>query len=288
MSTHEPPTGPEPQDPDQPVPPPPPSYGSTYPPPPGDGPGGGSGGYPPPPGAGGGYGGYGSGGYPPPPPGGSGYVQPFSATDAIGYGWAKFGSNAGQWLLAGLAIVVVSIVFGILSWLVQPDDLADGNPAAALNLGGAAVNLISTLVGYLITAFVYRGALDETEGRRFTLAGTFERVPIGNAILTSLLVSIGVTVGLLLCVVPGIVFAFLSYFALLFVVDRNESPVQAIKSSISLVSANVGSSLLLALLSILILIVGFCLCFVGLFVAYPVVTIATAYAYRKFQNQPVL
>ncbi|MBC9225404.1 hypothetical protein GL325_03620 [Aeromicrobium sp. 636] len=285
MSTHEPPTGPEPQDPDQPVPPPPPSYGSTYPPPPGDGPGAGSGGYPPPPGAGGGYG---SGGYPPPPPSGPGYVQPFSATDAIGYGFTKFGSNAGQWLLAGLAIVLVSMAFSVLSWIVQPDDLSDSNPFAALNLGGAVVNLLSTLVGYLITAYVYRGALDETEGRRFTISGIFERVPVGNAILTSLLVSIGVTIGLLLCVVPGIVFAFLSYFALLFVVDRNESPIQAIKSSISLISANVGSSLLLALLSILILIVGICLCFVGLFVAYPVTAIATAYAYKKFQNQPVL
>ncbi|MCL3836788.1 hypothetical protein [Aeromicrobium duanguangcaii] len=283
MSTNEPPTGPEPQDPDQPVPPPP--YGSTsYPPPPQDPPGG-SGGYPPPPGQ---FGGYGSGGYPPPPPGGPGYVQPFSAPDAISYGFNKFGANAGQWLLAGLAIVAVSIVFSILSWIVQPDDLSDSNPFAALNFGGAVVNLLSTLVGYLITAYVYRGALDETEGRRFTLSGLFERVPVGNAILTSLLVSIGVTIGLFLCIVPGIIFAFLSYFALLFVVDRNESPVEAIKSSISLISANVGSSLVLALLSILILIVGTCLCFIGLFVAYPVVAIATAYAYKRFQNQPVL
>src|SRR5690606_26284498 len=117
MTTNEPPVGPDPQEPQEPQgpaapPPSPPGWGgSTYPPPPGD------------PGGGGGWGGdSGSGGYPPPPPpgGDSGFVPPFSAADAIGYGWTKFTQNLGQWLLAGLAIVVVSLVFGGLSWAVQP------------------------------------------------------------------------------------------------------------------------------------------------------------------------
>ena len=38
----------------------------------------------------------------------------------------------------------------------------------------------------------------------------------------------------------------------------------------------------------LILVVGLCLCFVGLFVAVPVTTIATAYGYLRFQDRPVL
>ena len=63
--------------------------------------------------------------------------------------------------------------------------------------------------------------------------------------------------------------------------------VDAITSSVKLVSANLGQALLLALLSFVIVLIGACLCGVGLLVAYPVVTIATAYAYKKFRNQPV-
>lgn len=286
MSTNEPPTGPDPDEPQSPAPPPPPSYGSTsYPPPPGEG----AGGYPPPPGSGGyGSGGYGSGGYPPPPPSDPGYVQPFSPTDAIAYGWQKFSANAGQWLIAGLAIFAVSVLFGILSWILQPSvEAGDTNPFAAFSLGSVLVNLLSTVVGYVVTGFIYRGALDETEGRAFSLPDTFSRVPIGSVILTALLVSIGVTIGTFLCILPGLIFAFLSYFALLFVVDQNQSPVDAITSSVKLIMANLGQSLLLALLSGVILLVGFCLCGVGLLVAYPVVTIASTYAYKKFQNHPV-
>lgn len=277
MTTNEPPVGPdpqEPQDPQDPTPPPPPSWGaSSYPPPPG--------------GSGGGYG-SGAGYPPPPPPGDGGFVPPFSAPDAIGYGWSRFTANLGQWLLAGLAIVLVSIAFSGLSWLAQPDISAnETNPFAGFSIAGSIVNLASTIVGYIITGVLYRGALDECEGRTFSIGDTLSRVPIVPVVLTSLLVGIGVTIGLLLCIVPGIVFAFLTYFALMFVVDRGESPVQAIKSSISLVSSNLGNALLLALLSFLIVLVGFCLCCVGLFVAYPVVTIAAAYAYKRFQDQPV-
>lgn len=280
MSTNEPPLGPDPERPDGPVPPPPPqpppSDGPAYPPPAG-------GGYPPPPSGDGGY-----GGYPPPPPSDPGYAAPFSPTDAIAYGWQRFTANAGQWIIAGLAIFAVSVIFGLMSFAVQPSlDAGETNPFAGFSLGSIAVNLASTIVSYIITAFIYRGALDETEGRRFSLGDTIARVPVGPVVITSLLVSIGVTVGLVLCILPGVIFAFLTYFALLFVVDQDQSPIDAITSSIKLVTANLGQALLLALLCFVIVLIGACLCGLGLLVAYPVVTIASAYAYKRFQNQPV-
>lgn len=297
MSTNEPPLGPDPERPDGPVPPPPPSPppsdGPTAPPPPGDAPGYGGSAYPPPP-PGGGYpppppgGGGDYGGYPPPPPSDPGYAAPFSPTDAIAYGWQRFMANAGQWIIAGLAIFAVSVIFGLMSFIAQPSlDAGETNPFAGFSLGSLAVNLASTIVSYIVTAFIYRGALDETEGRRFSLGDTIARVPVGPVIITSLLISIGLTIGLVLCILPGIIFAFLTYFALLFVVDQGQSPIDAITSSIKLVSANLGQALLLALLCFVIVLVGFCLCGLGLLVAYPVVSIATAYAYKKFQNQPV-
>ena len=61
----------------------------------------------------------------------------------------------------------------------------------------------------------------------------------------------------------------------------------AIKSSFSFTSGNVGALLLLALLSFLCFVAGALACLVGLLVAYPVVTVAAAYTYRRLQCQPV-
>ena len=63
--------------------------------------------------------------------------------------------------------------------------------------------------------------------------------------------------------------------------------MKAISDSVKLVSSNVGDSLLLALLSILVLIAGAIALLVGLIVAYPVTALAAAYAYRTFRGQPV-
>ncbi len=277
MSTNEPPVVPDPIEPTPPEqtpasstpppPPPPPSYGSY---------GADQGGSIPP---------------PPPPPAGGGYAggpAPFSPTDAIGYGWKKFKDNAGQWVIAGLAVFAVMVLFGVLSWVVQPDiGAGETNPFAGFNISTSLVNILSTLVGFVISGVLYRGALDETEGRKFNLGETISRVPLGPVVLTSLLLSVGTTIGLVLCILPGLIFSFLSYFSLLFVVDKNQDPITAIKSSITLISANIGPALLLALLLILIIIAGACLCGLGLLVAYPVSAIAATYAYKVLQNEPV-
>jgi uncharacterized membrane protein len=107
-------------------------------------------------------------------------------------------------------------------------------------------------------------------------------------LIAAVLVSVLVTIGFILLVIPGIVVLFLTYFTTLFVVDDDaESPVQAITDSVKLIGNNVGDSLLLALLNILVLIAGAIALLVGLIVAYPVTALATAYAYRKFRGQPV-
>ena len=69
--------------------------------------------------------------------------------------------------------------------------------------------------------------------------------------------------------------------------ERGLSPIQALSASFELVKANLGQSLLLAVLAVLILIVGACLCLIGLLAAYPIVALATAYAYKRFHDLPV-
>ena len=246
------------------------------------------GGYPPPP----------TGNYPPPTPG----PHPFSVGNAFSYGWAKFKDNVGPMVVAALLLLAVTIVVQIVGSVITSAvggnnfDLAQdstggmmfgGDASAAGQLTSLLMNLIITVVGYVVSAGIIRGALDITEGRKFDIAHAFGQLDYGKVILTSLLVGVLTMIGLVLFILPGILVAFFTTFALYFVVDNGTTPMESVKASFALVKDHFGDVLVLFLASIAAVIVGVLACLVGLLVAIPVVTITWAYAYKTLQGQPV-
>ncbi|MDI9916253.1 hypothetical protein [Rhodococcus sp. IEGM 1379] len=271
----QPPAGPPPGN----YPPPPGNYpppGGNYPPPQGNYPPPGGnppppGNYPPP------------GGYPPPPQGGNfppppannygaGFGPQLSVGAALTYGWERFKNNALVWIGVTLAAVVISgliqLVFGSAS---SPGEIS------ALALIGS---LVSAIVGFLIQAAFIRGALHEVDGNKPVFGSFVQLTNVGAIVLASVIISIASGIGLVLCVIPGLVVIFLTYYTLTFVVDQNQDAISGIKSSFALTSKNVGPLLLLALALIGINIVGAILLLVGLLVTLPISLIASTYAYR--------
>ena len=292
-------TGPEPTNASEPPPaaaqpPPPPPPGGSYPPPPqgaGQPPPPPPGAYPPPQG-----GAYPPGAYPPPPPGGSypppppgPYYQagqvasraPFSATDAIGYGWRGFTQNIGPLVVIGLILVLTSIA---TNWLSR------GFDNWLLSLAGSALALFISLV---IGLGLIRAALAIVDGRRPSVEELLSTRDIGPYFVASIIVAVIVTVGLLLCVLPGLIAGFALQFYGYAIIDHKvdavatapqSSPTGAIRASTQVVSANVGPLILLALLCFVLNIIGAILCGIGLLVTLPVTAIAVAYAWRYFSG----
>lgn len=257
MTTNEPPA-----DNPESTPPQPPVYGTT---PPGD--------VPPPP--------------PPPTYGAAGGIDPggptpFSAADAISYGWNKFKDNPVNWVVAILVIFIVSGVLQFVTTSVQPTS-SEFN----FSLLSMLLTFVSALVSYVLSAVVVRGALDEVDAKKFSFGDALGRIDIPAVLITSILLSVGTTIGIILCVIPGLVFAFLSWYSLYFVLDDGASPVQAISASIKLVTSRFADAFLVFVFCVAVLIVGLILCGVGLLAAYPITAIAAAYAFRKFQDKPV-
>lgn len=256
-----------------------PTYGSVQPPP--ETPGGdSSGSVPPPP--------------PPPPPAPPSHgPQAFSAPDAIGWGWRKFTQNIGPVLVGVLVSFAAFAVVGILSALLgaqvqftaSPTDPMSMKPAGPADI---VAQIIGWVVGSVVTAGWARAALDVADGETFDIIGAFKRIPVVNVLIAALLVGVATVVGLFLLVIPGLIVIFLTYFTTYALVDKPDvSPIDAIKASVELVRNNVGQSLLLALLTFLTIVAGFCLLCIGLVVAYPVTIFAAANAYRSFNGQPV-
>jgi uncharacterized membrane protein len=256
------------------TPPPTPPYGGGYGTPP-----------PSPPS----YGGYGA-----PPTG----PQPYDVIAAVKYGWKKFTENVGAFLVIGLlAILIPGVLSSLGSLGSSASDTVIENPGVSdlvkITVGGGSgfvgflANLAAQVASLVMTAALVRGALDVTEGRKASVGAMFSRWSFLTILVLSLLVGLATTVGLIMCILPGIAVLFFTYFSTYFVVDEGQGVIDAIKSSLRFTADNAGNLLLLLLLTILICILGLCACFVGLLVAVPVTTIAAAYTFKVLLGQPV-
>lgn len=271
--------------------PPPPPFGNEPPQPP-QPPGGGYGGPPQPPG--GGYGGAPMG------------AQPWDVGTAVSWSWAKFQQNMGQMIIASLAIFIGAIVilgigmfliFGVLAASTECgyDEFGVYTCESSGGLGtiGSLVLMALTFGVFFIYAQVVgagliRASLGVTEGRPFQTSEVFRFTNLGPVIITALIIGAGIMVGYVLCIIPAIIFGFLTQYALYFLIDKNLSPVDSIKASINLVKDNLGPTIIWYLVAALIILVGELLCFVGLLAAIPVVLVGTAYTYKKLTGQAVV
>lgn len=268
-------------------PPPPPGYpppGSGYPPPAAPP---GYGGYPPPP------------GYPPPGPGypPPGYPPPgafggpagggFDIGDALSWSLNKFGKNAAALMvpLLGYAVLIAVVA---APWLLamlgtesvdSSDDLTSGQ-FVTFALGYVAV----LLAAMFVQAAYLSGCLDIADGRPVGVGTFFRPRNFGAALLTALLVGLLVAVGSMLFVVPGLIIAFLTQFAIAAAIDRSLSPIAALRASFTTCQTNIVGALLSWLAQVVVLLAGELVCGVGLFVAFPLAVLIQTYTYRRLSG----
>jgi uncharacterized membrane protein len=272
---------------------PPPGYGPPPPPPPGPPPGYG----PPPP------------GYPPQPgyggqPGGQPTPQ-FNVGDAVSWSWNKFSQNAAALIVPVLGYGVVLTVLGLVGGLL-PMAFGEstnttytdsyGNTVSGVGVTYSAASFAVMIIGYVLLfvvaiymhAGLLSGCLDIADGKPVTIGTFFKPRNLGAVFLTALLVAVGTWIGLIACIVPGIIFGFLAIFAIPFVVDRSLSPIESVKASIATVRSNVGGALLSWLVQIAAILVGEFLCLVGLLVGFPIALLILTYTYRKLSGGQVV
>lgn len=250
------------------APPPPPPYGQpsygppTSPPPP---PPYGQPAYGPPPGA-----------YPPVAPGQS---QPFVATDAVAYGWNAFKNNAGPLVVISLVILVVSAISSSLQTSARDHFFTS-----------TALSLVGALVSMILTMGLIRAALMIVDGRTPSVNDIFRTDDLGVYIVAAILSWLITIVGFILCILPGLIAAFLLSLFGYAIIDHYESgarvalptAVGSLRTSYEIVSRNVGSFIVLLLLLFVVNLVGLALCGLGVLVSMPVSAVAMAYAWRQF------
>jgi uncharacterized membrane protein len=197
-------------------------------------------------------------------------------------GWSYSNGWQGLWkyflelFLISIVLFLFSLPSGGLEWV------ADRSTSGA---GAAFLWLFSIAYGVLLLAPIKYGAafafLKAAQGKKLDVKDMFEVFQnYANAVLANILVYFIVAIGLILLIVPGIVFACKLAFVPYLVVERRMHAVEAVKESWRMTNGHALTVFLIGLLAIPIAMAGI-LCFiVGIIPAVMWIRVAFASLYH--------
>jgi uncharacterized membrane protein len=200
----------------------------------------------------------------------------FTSGEAIKFGWGKMKKHF--WFFVGLLIItclIQTVPTGIANIFKQKVFI---------------LYLFLIVAAWIIQVIVKMGVikiiLDIIDKDEASLKALFSRTDLlGRFILGSILYGLIVFAGLILLIVPGIIWAIKYQFFSYLIVDKNLGPLEAIKKSGEITSGNKGKLFWLGILFLLINLAGAICLLIGLLATIPTTMVALAYVYRKLMGE---
>lgn len=200
----------------------------------------------------------------------------FSKGEAIKFG---FQTAKGNIIFFIGIFVIITLVFAVTTLL---QNIPNFNQNAATFLIG---NILVWVLNVIIDMGIIRIALKFVDLEKPSFSDLFQGSFLINYVLASIISGVIIVIGLILFIIPGIIFAFRLQFAKYLVIDKEMGPVDAIQKSWNITRGITWNLFLFSLLIILINILGFIALLVGLFITIPLTMIANAFVYRKLLSQ---
>jgi hypothetical protein len=216
---------------------------------------------------------------PPPEPGGWQSSSPanFALGDALSYGWNAYWKNVGPMLLIAVVVFAIQIAFSAI-----------GNATDSVAVQ-VIFQLIGTLVSLLITLGWLRVSLEVTNGVKPELGDVFKANGYGPFILASILFYIGVVIGFILLIIPGIIFIATFGFYGFVIAQRgdNVGVLESLQRSHEITRGHRWQLFGMAIVLFLVNLVGLLACIVGVVFTAGITLIAWAYLYRALSGERV-
>ena len=200
-------------------------------------------------------------------------VKSFSKKEAIKLGWEMTKKNL-------LFLIGITFVMGLIQF--APDIL--GQYTKEQDMLSGLIEIASYIVSIGVTLGSIKIYLNLVDGKKVEFADLFSLFKlnlIGRYFIASVIYGIAVVLGLFLLILPGIYIAIKYLFFAYFLVDKEMGIVESFSKSGEITRDRIWNLFLFGVLITLVLLLGLIAFGVGIFVAIPVVGLATAYAYRK-------
>lgn len=199
-------------------------------------------------------------------------ARPFSTLEALRFGWEKTKAHLKP-------LLVLGAIAAFLALLNQALTSPTGEPGLRPLLA-----IVVQLLQVAVTLVYFRSALKVHDGLPADLAHAPDLLADYFAfLLTSILYALIVAVGLVLLIVPGVIWALKFGFGGFLVVDKKLDPIEALRQSSRLTQGVKWQLLGFALVMFGVNLVGALALGVGLLVTIPTTLIAAAYVLRRLQ-----
>lgn len=203
-------------------------------------------------------------------------TKKFSKGEAIRFGWNTMKNNLGFFI--GLLIIagLITIILYVLQLLMEKD-------APDLSL---ILSIVSVVLGVIIEMGMIKIALEFTDNSKAKLGDLFSCIPLlPKYMVASILYGLIVLGGMILLIIPAIIWGIKFHFFSYFIIDKGEGPIEALKRSSSITKGAKWDLFLFGLLIIGINILGLLALVIGLFATIPTSMVAIAFVYRKLSAQ---
>ena len=192
----------------------------------------------------------------------------FSIKESIKYGWNKSKEHLELILFTTLLILAVGSIAGGFG------DHDKNN----LSL----IGVIAVIFGIIIRIGYNKIFLRIHDGETPKFTDIFkEYKTFWRYLGVSILYPLAVVGGLILIIIPGIIWAVRFSFSPIIVIDTKSGPVAAMKESYAITKGNFWKLVLFFFVMALLNLLGFVLFGIGLILSIPVSTMAYIYVYRK-------
>ncbi|MDR2970192.1 MAG: glycerophosphoryl diester phosphodiesterase membrane domain-containing protein [Tannerellaceae bacterium] len=200
--------------------------------------------------------------------------QTFSISEVVGASWVYLKQQI--WVLVGLFIGYTIITFLIGSFF----------PQTSMTMMVIA-NLITGIIGIFFMLGYYKNLFQTIDGLEPQFSAYGQQAPkFLTAFIAGLIVSIAISIGMLLLIVPGIYLALRLQFFTCFIVEENAGIMDSLKRSWALTEGHAMKLFILALVWLGLIILGVLLLVIGLFVTMPLIYMTYCNAFRLL-NSPV-
>ncbi|MBS0000668.1 MAG: hypothetical protein KFF73_16930 [Cyclobacteriaceae bacterium] len=185
------------------------------------------------------------------------------AGDCYGHGWKMLWKNFLVLFLIGLIIILFSFPISGFTLLAGEDFLYNNVPLFIL-----PVFLYGLLVLAPMSWGVYYAFLKAVRGEKVEIKDMFIFTRnYGSVLFAYLLMNFIIGIGMVMLIIPGIIFACKLAFVPFLVIDKNMNAMDALKTSWSMTDGYAMNIFLIGVLAIFISIGGIIVFFVGIIIA---------------------
>lgn len=198
----------------------------------------------------------------------------FSGSACIRFGWETFKKRPWFFIGAFLLYLVASWAINFVSGFIVG---VDSNHVTGNVVSAVVSFLLDSILGIALIMFTLR-IVDSPE--TVTINDAWPPRNYWHYVLVSFLTMLIVGIGIVLLIVPGIIFSLMFMFGGYLVVDRGLTAVDGLKESARITKGHKWQLLGLVLLGALLNVLGAIALIIGLLVTVPVTMLAFAHAYR--------